>query len=172
MRKIEVVDYNPAWPDLFAAERNLLQQTLDGVVVRIHHIGSTSVPGLAAKPIIDILMEVTDVEELDSYTNEMLLIGYEALGEYGIPGRRFFRKGGDNRTHHIHAFAAGDYDVIRHIAFRDYLRENPEVAAEYAKLKKNVAAECNNDSEKYCDGKDEFVKFHESLALSKFQPNF
>jgi GrpB-like predicted nucleotidyltransferase (UPF0157 family) len=169
MRKIEIVDYNPAWPDLFEAERKLLRQTLDGLVMKIHHIGSTSVPGLAAKPIIDILIEVSDVEELDSYNNKMLLTGYEAMGEYGIPGRRYFRKGGENRTHHIHAFSAGDYNVIRHIAFRDYLREKPEVVAEYAELKKKLAAECDNDIEKYCDGKENFVKFHENIAVSKYQ---
>lgn len=164
MRTIEVVEYDPSWPERFEEESNLLRETLGDIAVEVHHIGSTAVPGLAAKPIIDILIEIADLAALDARNRDMELIGYEPKGEFGIPGRRYFQKGGDNRTHQIHAFVAGDVNVSRHIAFRDYLRSNPGVAEEYGTLKKKVAETCDNDIEKYCDGKDAFVKNHEEIA--------
>ena len=167
MRKIEVVNYNPLWPKLFAAERALLQQILGEVALEIHHIGSTSVPGLAAKPIIDILIEVTNVAILDTLQSEMISIGYQPKGEFGIVGRRYFRKGSDNRTHHIHAFASGNSNLTRHIAVRDYLRNHQNVIKEYAELKKNLAKTCNNDIDLYCDGKDAYVKRIERIALKE-----
>jgi GrpB-like predicted nucleotidyltransferase (UPF0157 family) len=83
----------------------------------------------------------------------------------GIPGRRYFRKGGDARSHQIHAFAAGDANIARHLAFRDYLRAQPGAREEYEALKTRVAAQCNNDIEIYCAGKDRFIKLHEAKAL-------
>ncbi len=88
-RRIEVVDYDPAWPKLFETEQTLLCRVLGEVAERIRHIGSTAVPGLAAKPIIDILVEVTDLESLDAMNNEMSAIGYTPMGEFGIPGSRY-----------------------------------------------------------------------------------
>jgi GrpB-like predicted nucleotidyltransferase (UPF0157 family) len=154
MRKIEVVDYNPAWPRMFELESESLHRVLGVVALAIHRIGSTSVPGLSAKPVIDIFVEVTSVADIDCHEPAMAGIGYEPKGEFGIPGRRFFQKGGDNRTHHVHAFALGDPQVLRHIAFRDYLRRNPFVASEYDGLKRRIAQECHNDIEVYCQGKD------------------
>lgn len=100
----------------------------------------------------------------------MISLGYEPMGEFGIPRRRYFPKGGNNRTHQIHAFASGDLHVMRHIAFRDYLRTNPEVAWEYGELKKNVARTCGNDIDIYCKGKDAFVKMHEAIAVKQKVP--
>lgn len=166
MRKIEIVDYNPLWSDLFNIECAVLHNKLEGVAIAIHHIGSTAVPGLAAKPIIDILVEVTSLDDLDALNEVMEGIGYKPKGEFGISGRRYFQKGGDERTHHIHAFAAGDPNIARHISFRDYLRSNQAIANEYAKLKIRVAENCDNNSQIYCEGKDSFVKKHEMLALN------
>lgn len=167
MRKIEVVDYNPKWPELFALERDVLEKTLKDVASAVHHIGSTAVPGLDAKPIIDILIEVTSLDALDALNRELQDIGYEPKGEYGIAGRRYFQKGGDERTHQIHAFLAGVPDVARHIAFRDYLIKNQVVADDYGELKRKVARDCDNDIRKYCDGKDNFVKKYETAALKQ-----
>ncbi|MEL6971157.1 MAG: GrpB family protein [Bacteroidota bacterium] len=164
-RLITVVDYNPNWPQAFEQEATLLRQALAGVLVEVHHIGSTSVPGLAAKPIIDILPEVNDLALLDAKAPQMEALGYEVMGEYGIPGRRYFRKGGDQRTHHLHAFLVGDAHAIRHLAFRDYLRAHPEVAKAYGELKREVAERSNNNIETYGDGKDPFIKIHERKAL-------
>ncbi|WP_431195822.1 GrpB family protein [Klebsiella pneumoniae] len=120
MRILTVVDYDEMWPALFENERTLLQMTLGKVISRIHHIGSTSVPGLSAKPVIDILIEVANLEELDSLNQAMEGVGYTVRGENGILNRRYFTKGGNQRSHHIHAFATGDAQIIKHLAFRDY----------------------------------------------------
>ena len=165
MRKLLVVDYDPAWPDLFRTESALLDHTFGGLAIGIHHIGSTAVPNLPAKPIIDILVEVTDLAALDALSDDMIAIGYTPEGEFGISGRRYFHKGGDERTHQIHAFASGDFNLKRHIAFRDYLRSKPTVARAYGELKKRNAITCNNDREKYCAGKNDFIKHYEAVAL-------
>jgi len=164
-RIIQVVDYNPRWPEKYQSERQALMDALGDIIVSIHHIGSTAVPGLAAKPTIDILPEVRDVNELDEYNNVMEQLGYTPEGEYGIPGRRYFHKGDPDRTHHIHAFNAGAPAAIRHIAFRDYLIAHPKIAKDYGELKRNCARECDNDIEKYGDLKNDFIKAHEQLAL-------
>lgn len=108
IRKIEVVDYNPAWPELFIKEFDILQKTLKGAAIAIHHIGCTAVFGIAAKPIIDIIIEITNPDVLDKLNIDMEGIGYKPKEEFGIVGRRYFQKGGDERTHHVHAFIVGD----------------------------------------------------------------
>jgi GrpB-like predicted nucleotidyltransferase (UPF0157 family) len=163
-RKIEVVDYDPGWPSEFKKESALLSKILSKEIEHIHHIGSTAVPGLRAKPVIDILLEVKSVDALDQYDPKMKEIRYIPKGEYGIPGRRFYLKGIHDRTHHVHAFNTGSPDATRHIAFRDYLISFPLIAKEYADLKTQCAAECNNDVDKYCTAKNEFVKTHEKKA--------
>lgn len=168
LRTVEVVPYDSRWPLLFEDEAMLLHRALGGVAVQVHHIGSTAVPGLAAKPIIDILLEVTSLDALDALNDAMRAIGYEPRGELGIPRRRYFPKGGLDRTHQIHAFAVGDEHVARHLAFRDYLRAHPETAREYGELKMAVARECANDIERYCDGKDAYVKAVEARALQAY----
>ena len=169
-RIIRVVDYDPSWPARFDAEAAVLYRTLGHVAHAIHHIGSTAVPGLAAKPIIDILMEAADLSQVDALNERMVGIGYIARGEYGIPGRRYFQKGGEDRTHHLHVFARGDFNLVRHLAFRDYLRGHPEVAHEYGELKRAVAKTCENDIERYCDGKDAYVKRVEAIAVREKSP--
>jgi GrpB-like predicted nucleotidyltransferase (UPF0157 family) len=171
MRKIEVVDYDFAWPRVFEIERDLLRQVLGDMAIEIHHIGSTAVPELAAKPIIDILIETADVMALDEHNEEMRTIGYEPKGEFGIPARRYFQKGGDNRSHHVHVFESGNSNVRRHIAFRDYLRTNPQVAREYSELKKKIAQACEDDIERYCYGKDAYVKRIENIMNEEMAPN-
>ncbi|GKI89501.1 hypothetical protein NUBL21978_05280 [Klebsiella pneumoniae] len=138
MRILTVVDYDEMWPTLFENERTLLQMTLGKVISRIHHIGSTSVPGLSAKPVIDILIEVANLEELDSLNQAMEGVGYTVRGENGILNRRYFTKGGSQRSHHIHAFTTGDAQIIKHLAFRDYLIKHNDVAIQYALMKKSA----------------------------------
>ena len=92
---VKVVPYQPAWPAEYEAEAEKIKQILGGELIEIHHIGSTSVPGLKAKPILDILPVVRDIGRIDAYNSAFEAIGYEAMGELGLPGRRYFRKGGD-----------------------------------------------------------------------------
>jgi GrpB-like predicted nucleotidyltransferase (UPF0157 family) len=165
-RVIEVVDYRPSWVDEFSDEKVLLESVLNlANVAAIHHIGSTSVKGLCAKPIIDILVEVKSLEELDKSNNLMKSLGYEVKGEFGIAGRRYFQKGGIQRSHQVHAFLAESPEATRHIAFRDYLIAFPEIALQYGNLKREGASICNNDISVYYTHKDSFIKEHEANAL-------
>lgn len=165
-RIIEVVDYKASWVDEFEQEKNRLEFALSkNNIIAIHHIGSTSVKGLCAKPIIDILMEVASLEALDNENDQMVSFGYDAKGEFGIAGRRYFQKGGIQRSHQIHAFVLGSAEAKRHLAFRDYLISFPDVAIAYGALKREGAALCNNDIDLYCQHKDGFIKEHEAKAL-------
>ncbi|MGE7693813.1 GrpB family protein [Lysinibacillus sp. NPDC094177] len=104
MRIIKVVDHNHNWNNDYQKEERSIKAILQEESVNCFHIGSTSVPGLKAKPIIDILLVVNDIHKLDSFSKQFQEIGYEVKGEFWITGRRYFRKGGDHRTHQIHAF--------------------------------------------------------------------
>ena len=166
---IVVVDYDPLWPLLFRKEADAISRILGDNLVLIHHIESTSVPFLAAKPIIDIMPVVKDLSGVDAVSGEFVKLGYEYLGEFGIKGRRYLRKGGQERTHQIHIFQMeDDTNILRHLAFRDYLRSHRDVAMEYAALKKDLAARFPYDIDGYCDGKDAFVKRIENLALAEY----
>ncbi len=166
MRKIIVVPYDDKWPEMFEAESSLIKTLLGGVAKDVHHIGSTSVPGLSAKPVIDMLLEVSDINELDTYNSSMARAGYVARGENGIPGRRYFIKGGDQRSHQVHAFSVGDKQVLKHLAFRDYLRRNKEIAGKYAEIKHSAALLSRNDVHRYSILKADFIEHHLQLALA------
>ncbi|MEX0975002.1 MAG: GrpB family protein [Bacillota bacterium] len=140
--RVLVVDYNPEWPAMFEAEAAKIVDALGDNLVAIHHIGSTSVPGLKAKPIIDILSVVRDIAKVDERTPHMEALGYEGLGEFGLPGRRYFRKGGYAWTHHVH------------------------VSRDYGELKARLAQLHPEDATAYMDGKDAFVKAMERDALA------
>lgn len=168
MRTIQVVPYNPEWLVLYDEEKQRITNALGKVVEAVHHIGSTSIAGLAAKPIIDIMLEVSSLDALDKRSGGLVDLGYEAKGELGIERRRYFQKGGDDRTHQIHAFQVGDTHVTRHLAFRDYLKAHSKVLEEYEVLKIQVAESCNNDIEAYCDGKNNFIQIHERKAVEWF----
>lgn len=164
--KIEVVEYRSEWPDMFLREKKLLTTALPSAFLKFFHIGSTSVKGLAAKPIIDMLLIVDDLAYLDNHVEVFEKNGYEACGEFGMPGRRYYRKGGDQRTHQIHAFKFDNlYDIGRHLAVRDYLRTHNDEVLEYGNIKKEAAKFAENDIEKYGDFKDGFVKKLEEQAI-------
>lgn len=166
---IKVVDYNLNWSSDYQKEEHSIKTILQEELVKSFHIGSTSVPGLKAKPIIDILLVVNDIHKLDSFSKQFQDIGYEVMGEFGIAGRRYFRKGGNHRTHQIHAFQYNKIEEIeRHLAFRDYLRVHPEVCRQYGELKSQLAEVYPNDIEGYGDGKDDFVKSVEKDAIKWF----
>ncbi|HEY3273535.1 MAG TPA: GrpB family protein [Methanocella sp.] len=162
---VRVLPHDPAWKDEYHREAQKLREILDDEISEIHHIGSTSVPGLPAKPVIDILIGVRKIEDIDRYNDAMVRAGYEARGEYGIPGRRFFTKGIPERTHNVHIFQADDPGFKRHLNFRDYLIAHQDSAQKYGELKKALAGTCENDLDRYCDGKDAFVKETEKKAI-------
>ena len=160
MRKVEVVPHDPRWRDAFEAEAKHVAAALGENVLAVHHIGSTAIPDIHAKPVVDLLIEVGDLAEVDVRSSSMASLGYEALGEYGIPGRRYFRKDdrGGRRTHNIHAFEAGSAEVLRHLAFRDYMIAHPAEAQRYSELKRKLAEEHPQSPDGYMDGKDGFIK--------------
>jgi GrpB-like predicted nucleotidyltransferase (UPF0157 family) len=139
IRRIEVVEYDPSWPKLFELEAERIKQALGCNCIEIHHIGSTSIPGLSAKPVIDMLPVVRDIQEVDKATKVMESLGYEAKGEYGIAFRRYFQKGKNIRTHHVHVYQENDPEISRYLKFRDWMRSHPEDAKTYARLKQELA---------------------------------
>lgn len=120
VRVIEVVPHNPNWHKEFSKEAEKISDIYQDEIVHIHHIGSTAIPEIYSKPIIDILIEVKDINNIDKYDKSMERLEYISKGEYGIAGRRFFMKGLYNRTHHVHIFETGSLEVQRHLDFRDY----------------------------------------------------
>jgi GrpB-like predicted nucleotidyltransferase (UPF0157 family) len=152
--------HDATWSAAFDEAARELASCLGEVLVTQHHVGSTAIPGIAAKPVIDILAVVTDLDALDARTGTLVGRGYEALGEYGIPRRRYFRR--DNsagaRTHQVHAFPRGHEQVERMLLFRDYLRAMPAMAEQYEALKHRLAERSAGDVEAYAEAKTEFVE--------------
>jgi GrpB-like predicted nucleotidyltransferase (UPF0157 family) len=164
--KVLVEPHNPLWADMFDAEAKLVTEALGPNARAIHHFGSTAIPTVYAKPIIDLLVEVAEIHEVAAHNPAMASLGYEAMGEFGIPGRRYFRKDEQAgvRTHHVHVFAAGSSEIQRHLTFRDFLRAHPAWAARYSELKRSLAAAFPDSIEKYMDGKDAFIKDVDRIA--------
>lgn len=139
---IGIVAYDGTWPLLFEAEAARIREVMDGLALRIEHVGSTSVPGLAAKSVIDIQVSVATLENLGVYSEVLGRLGYRhvPLGPFDVV-YPFFQKPAEwPSTHHIHLCVGGAEQERRHLAFRDYLRSHPAVAAEYAELKRSLAA--------------------------------
>ncbi len=159
-RSVVVIPHDLNWQHDFLAESRNLKIALGDNLLNIYHIGSTSIPTIYAKPIIDILGAVKDLAKVDDLNNEIAALGYINMGEFGIAGRRFLRK--DNaagiRTHHVHIFELGSPQIDRHLAFRDYLRVHLEDAQKYSELKQQLARQYSADIERYMDGKDEFIR--------------
>lgn len=172
LQHIIIAEYSLTWNEKYLVEAKLIKQILKGNCVEIHHIGSTAVSGLAAKPIIDIMVAVKSLVNVDNAAYEFEKIGYEYLGEFGITGRRYLRKGGHERTHQIHIFSETDRkNLERHIAFRDYMRAHTNDRDKYAELKKELALKFPYDIDGYCEGKEAFVKEIEEKALEFYKLN-
>lgn len=166
---IVVKKYSHKYPKMYEEEKVRIESILKDNLVSIYHIGSTSVPNLKSKPIIDIMISVNSLEMVDEKKDEFIKIGYEYLGEFGIKGRRYLRKGGDERTHQIHIFSKNDESNLkRHLAAKLYLIKYPEVAKIYGDLKEDLAKRYPFNIEAYCDGKDSFMKVLEKKALEEF----
>ncbi len=158
-RKVDLAPHNPEWVTHFEAEAERLTAVFQPHLRAVHHIGSTAIPGIKAKPIIDILIEVDDIERVDGYNAAMGALGYIAKGENGIDGRRYFRRGSDvHHTHHIHVFQTGHPEIERHLNFRDYLIANPPVAQAYSRLKESLSRSHYSDPPSYTTNKTDFVE--------------
>ena len=160
-RSIVITGYNPQWPLLYEEEKSRILATIGYHVVAIDHVGSTAVPSLGAKPIIDIMVAVHRLADAESCIVLLSTSGYEyvPLEEAGIPERRYFRKGTPQaRTHHLHTVERISEFWERHLLFRDFLRAYPEVVQQYYELKKELTAWCGSDREGYTEAKTSFIE--------------
>lgn len=156
-------DYDPAWVDRFAAERERLAVALQPHVLRIEHVGSTSVPGLAAKPIVDIAVNLRTLTVMPEMRIHLAALDYRHRGEEGTPGRHYLCKpieprGRAHRLVQLHITMQGSRDFRDHLLFRDYLRAHPGACDEYADLKRSIAMEVHDDIVAYIARKTEFVR--------------
>ena len=149
--------YDTTWPLEFAVEADRIARACRGLALRLEHIGSTSIPGLSAKPVIDVLAGRPGNVPGESYVAAFRQLGYEHKGAYGVPGRNYFRRG-TPRTHHVHLVSWTSTVWEDHLLFRDYLRSHPETAREYETLKRELAALYIQDKERYTDAKGPFIR--------------
>lgn len=157
MKKIVVVDYDDAWPAVFETLRARLALVLGEAATAIEHVGSTAVPGLAAKPIIDIDAILRTPSDVPNAIARCAWLGYKHRGQLGIEGREAFRAPEFLPRHHLYLCVEGNLALINHLAVRDYLRARPGLAAEYGALKKTLAAALPYDGDSYAAGKTRFL---------------
>ncbi|HEX7254810.1 MAG TPA: GrpB family protein [Gaiellaceae bacterium] len=162
--RIELVDHDPSWAELFEQERARLAAVFDSHAVGIEHIGSTSVPELCAKPIVDVLVGLRRLELSDEQVEAMRGLDYEFMGEYGLPGRLFFRK--HPRTHHVHVVEHGGVHWDRQLTFRDALRTDAEERQRYDEFKRRLAAE-GHPRDVYTELKTPFIREVEARARAR-----
>ncbi len=163
---VKLAEYDENWQKIFENEKSELRKILGDKTIDIQHIGSTSVPGNCAKPIIDILIGVNSMKTADECIRPLIRFGYEFKGEKGIPGGCFFLKSiGEIRTHHLHIIIHNSKSWINHIIFRDFLIQNSEYRKKYCDLKKELAVKFKNDREVYTDAKSDFIEKVVQLAL-------
>ena len=169
--KVRLLPHDPRWPELAGVETELLAKVIGPTLLTVHHIGSTTIPGIHAKPILDLMPVVRELAALDSRQGEMKAAGYESWGAFGLPGRRYYTKTEPvtgRRLIQIHCYEDGSSEIVRHLAFRDYLRGNPDVAAEYDRVKAHCRELHPDDSHAYSDCKDAWIRATEATALRRF----
>lgn len=166
--KIEVVDYDPKWKIWFARLSRIYNDNIGQSIVKIEHVGSTSVEGLCAKPCLDIDLVIKDYTEFKSVKKELMDLGYEYEGDYGIQGRESFRRKDKNvpwdgtneikHNHNLYVCPEGSRELRRHVAFREHLKDDDECREAYARLKRRLASQNRYDREAYTDGKTKFIE--------------
>ncbi len=175
---VVVVAYDPEWPRVFEGLERAWIAVLGDLAVAIHHVGSTAVPGLAAKPIIDVDVEIRTRADLPEVTRRLALLGYQHRGDLGVPGRESFQRDGASDLprdgsgrgwppHNLYVCATGCEELRRHLLFRDWVRNHPERVGAYASLKQRLAEMYRDDRESYIEGKAELVE--EILAEAAVQ---
>ena len=163
---IRIVEPDPAWPEEARTELYRIAAALGPVALRLEHVGSTAVPGLSAKPIVDLQLSVASLEPFAAYGDPLARLGYRFAPDPEMPDYHFFGKPPERpRTHHLHVCEAGSEHERRHLAVRDFLRADPDEAARYAELKRSVAARHPRDRLGYIAGKDRYVAELEARAL-------
>jgi GrpB-like predicted nucleotidyltransferase (UPF0157 family) len=165
---VELLPHDPDWSHLANAEAQLLAGVLGPNLRTVYHIGSTAIPGIRAKPILDLMPVIANLTELDKCQGKVEALGYDWWGELGLPGRRYCAKCDPRtgrRTIQLHCYEDGSTEVTRHLAFRDYLRAHPELAAEYEHVKGDCQRRYPDDSHAYGDCKEAWIRNVEAAAL-------
>lgn len=166
--KVELLEHDPQWGELARKERARLMSALNELVVDVHHIGSTAIPGMRAKPVIDLLVEVSDLSAFEERRGVLEGLGYAWWGENGVSSRRFCTlddaKSG-SRLIHLHAFVRASPDVTRHLAYRDLMIEEPALAYEYERMKIECQRRHPDDSNAYSICKSPWIKAVEARAI-------
>jgi GrpB-like predicted nucleotidyltransferase (UPF0157 family) len=165
---VVLVEHDPAWADAAAREGERVARALGERVLAVHHVGSTAIPGIRAKPILDLMPEVRSIAELDPLRGALEVLGYAWWGEYGLPGRRYLTRDDPAtraRLVHVHAYETGSSELARHLAFRDYLRAHPDVARSYDEEKARCRELHPTDSHAYSDAKSPWIRRTEAEAL-------
>lgn len=165
---VELHPHSVHWAEMARAEIARLHEALGGVLVTVHHIGSTSIPGIMAKPIVDLIPVVSDLDSLDRNMPLVEAIGYRCFGELGLPGRRYCRRNDPvtgKRAYQLHCYAEGSPEIDRHLAFADYLRSHPAIAKEYEAEKIRAAALHPDNTLDYNAAKNDWIKRTEREAL-------
>lgn len=154
---VRVVEYDDRWPLLFAGEARRIRGECGTLALRLEHVGGTSIPGMCAKPVLDIAAGRPDASSIGDYIATLERAGYDYRGERGLRGREYFRRG-QPRAYHLHLVEVGGPLWCDYIAFRDYLRAHTEVAREFADLKRVLAARFAHDREAYTTAKGPQVR--------------
>jgi GrpB-like predicted nucleotidyltransferase (UPF0157 family) len=156
---VEIVDYNPLWAEKFMQLKARVVRTLgESLAVAVEHVGSTAVPGLAAKPVIDIDVVVPSTIEIPAAIEGLTTLGYRHEGEKGINGRVAFHWPPGEERHHLYVCPSDSPELRRHLDFRNFLRAHPEEIRRYADLKRSLAAQFRNDRIAYNEGKGNYVR--------------
>jgi GrpB-like predicted nucleotidyltransferase (UPF0157 family) len=166
--QIELAPYDASWPQKATEELGRLRSVLGENLARGEHIGSTAIPDIAAKPIIDLLPVVRSLSRLDESRPELEALGYEWRGEFGIPGRRLCLRdcaSSGRRLANVHFFESGSPEIVRHVAFRDYLLAHPSERIEYEAVKRRAAELFPMNVHEYNDAKSDWIKSCERRAL-------
>jgi GrpB-like predicted nucleotidyltransferase (UPF0157 family) len=159
-RPVVLVPHDPRWAAMAAERGAAITRALGDAIVTVHHVGSTSIPAIAAKPILDLVPVVTSLEALDARRSALEALGYAWWGEFGLLGRRFciLEAADGTRLVHAHCWAAGAPAIARHVAFREYLRAHPDEARAYEAEKRRAAAVHPESSRAYSEEKSAFVR--------------
>lgn len=156
-KRVHVVPYDPAWPGIFEELSAAIRNAVRGLADSVEHVGSTSVPGLAAKPIIDIDVVVSSADRVPATIERLACLGYEHGGDEGIPGREAFISPSGLHRHHLYVCLQGSVALQNHLFVRDCLRNSPELAAAYGALKEELAERLGDDPAGYGAGKTKFL---------------
>ena len=166
--KVQLVAYNQQWPELFLKEQALLKSAIADDLAQIEHIGSTAVPELSAKPLIDIMVGLSSFKEVSQHIQALENIGYQYISKFEdqMPERRFFTKSQNGyTTHHVHMVELGSKFWERHLLFRDYLRTHEVTRKQYQDLKLELSKKDWNTGNDYAQAKNEFIRTIEAKAM-------